>query len=99
MMILRSIMQYDVDRSTWTILHSHETMSSIKSDILKLASNNVYEEYEHFIRTFDIRLRKDGNVILILSAIVLFTPIGVKTAHSEVIALEQVSVAPPLQVR
>lgn len=91
MMILRSMMQYDIDRSIWTIPRSQEIMSSIKSDILKLASNNVYEEYENFIRTFDARLRKDENIILILSAIVLFTSSRTKIIHTDVISLEQVS--------
>lgn len=91
MMILRSMMQYDVDHSIWTIPQSQEMMSSIKGDILKLASNNVYEEYDQFIRTFDVRLRKDENIILILSAIILFTPSQTKIVHSDVVSLEQVS--------
>ncbi|XP_031633354.1 nuclear hormone receptor HR96 [Contarinia nasturtii] len=89
MMILRSMMQYDVDHCIWNIPHSKEIMSSIKSDVLKLASNNVYEEYENFIRTFEPRLRKDENIILIMSAIVLFTPTRAKTVHADVIILEQ----------
>lgn len=90
MMILRSLMQYDVDHSIWNIPHSQEIMTSIKSDVLKLAKNNVYEEYENFIRTFESRLRKDENIILIMSAIVLFTPTRAKTVHTDVIILEQV---------
>lgn len=92
MMILRSIMQYDVDHSIWNIPHSQQVMSSIKSDILKLASNNVFEEYENFIRSFDSRLRKDENIILIISAIILFTPNRPKTVHTDVVVLEQVGV-------
>lgn len=90
MMILRSLMQYDVDHSIWNIPHSREIMTSIKGDVLKLAKNNVYEEYENFIRTFESRLRKDENIILIMSAIVLFTPTRAKTVHTDVIILEQV---------
>lgn len=90
MMILRSMMQYDVDHCIWNIPHSKEIMSSIKSDVLKLANNNVYEEYENFIRSFEPRLRKDENIILIMSAIVLFTPTRAKTVHADVIILEQV---------
>lgn len=93
MMILRSIMQYDVDHSTWKIPHNQEDMSKIKSDVLKLANNNVYEEYEKFIRTFDPHLRKDENIILILSAIVLFRPNRPKVVHADVIVMEQVSKA------
>lgn len=92
MMILRSLMQYDVDHSIWNIPHSQEIMTSIKSDVLKLAKNNVYEEYENFIRTFESRLRKDENIILIMSAIVLFTPTRAKTVHTDVIILEQVTI-------
>lgn len=92
MMILRSIMQYDVDHSIWNIPHSSQAMSSIKGDVLKLANNNVYEEYENFIRTFDPRLRKDENIILIMSAIILFTPNRPKTVHTDVLVLEQVRV-------
>lgn len=93
MMILRSIMQYDIDHSTWKIPHSRDIMSSIKCDILKLANNNVYEEYEKFIRTFDAHLRKDENIILIMSAIVLFTPNRAKTVHRDVLIMEQVGKA------
>lgn len=93
MMILRSMLQYDVDHNTWNIPHSQEIMSSIKSDVLKLASNNVYEEYENFINSFDPRLRRDENIILIMSAIVLFTPTRAKTIHSDIIILEQVRLA------
>ena len=45
MMIMRSVMQYDTDRATWTIPHSQET-ANIHSDILKLAKGNVYEEHD-----------------------------------------------------
>lgn len=90
MMILRSIMQYDLDHSIWKIPNSQEIMSSIKSDILKLASNNVYEEYDNFVRSFDKRLRRDENIILIMNAIVLFTPTRTNTLHTDVISLEQV---------
>lgn len=90
MMILRSVMQYDIDHSTWRIPQSREGMASIKTDVLKLANNNVYEEYESFIRSFDAKLRKDENIILIMSAIVLFTPNRPMTIHSDVLKLEQV---------
>ncbi|KAJ6637946.1 Nuclear hormone receptor HR96 [Pseudolycoriella hygida] len=90
MMILRSVMQYDDgDRCTWKIPHSEEAMSSITVDVLKLAKGNVYEAHESFIRTFEPRWRQDENIILILCAIVLFTPGRPKTIHSDVLKLEQ----------
>ena len=72
------------------IPHSQEGMSNIKADVLKLAKGNVYEEHDRFIRSFDPKLKSDENVILILSAIVLFTPTRPKVIHEDVIRLEQV---------
>ena len=91
MMIMRSVMQYDTDRATWTIPHSQET-ANIHSDILKLAKGNVYEEHDRFIRNFDPKLRTDERIILILCAITLFNPNRPSTVHKDVIKLEQVSV-------
>lgn len=65
-------------------------MSSITVDVLKLAKGNVYEAHESFIRTFEPQWRQDENIILILCAIVLFTPGRPKTIHSDVLKLEQV---------
>ncbi|CAO1442575.1 unnamed protein product [Diamesa hyperborea] len=88
MMIMRSVMQYDTDRATWTIPHSQET-ANIHSDILKLAKGNVYEEHDRFIRNFDPKLRTDERIILILCAITLFNPNRPSTVHKDVIKLEQ----------
>lgn len=68
-------------------------MSSITVDVLKLAKGNVYEAHESFIRTFEPQWRQDENIILILCAIVLFTPGRPKTIHSDVLKLEQVRVS------
>lgn len=91
MMILRSIIQYDFEQSTWAIPHHQREMSKIKTDILKLANNNAFEEYDKFIRSFDEHLRNDENIILIMSAIVLFTSDRAKTVHTDVIIFEQVA--------
>lgn len=89
MMIMRSVMSYDCDRATWKIPHSKESMSNLRVDILKLAKGNIYEEHDRFIRTFDPRWRMDENIILIMCAIVLFTPTRPRVIHSDVIKLEQ----------
>uniref|UniRef100_U5EXZ5 Putative nuclear receptor nhr-48 n=1 Tax=Corethrella appendiculata TaxID=1370023 RepID=U5EXZ5_9DIPT len=89
MMILRSAMQYDSDRATWTIPHSQEEMSNIKADVLKLAKGNFYAEHERFIMTFDQKWRMDENIILIMCAITLFTPDRPKVVHADVVKLEQ----------
>lgn len=92
MMILRSAINYDPDKEIWKIPHSQDRMANIKVDILKEAKGNLYEEHSKFVRTFDSRWR-DENIILILSAIALFSPERPKVVHSDVIKLEQVSLS------
>lgn len=93
MMILRSVMQYDSDHAFWKIPHTMNA-ANIKADILKLCpKGNVYEEHEKFIKTFDVKLRTDENVVLILCAITLFCPDRQSVIHSEVIKLEQVTLS------
>lgn len=69
--------------------NSQEAMSSITVDVLKLAKGRLFEVHDAFIRTFDARWRHDENIILILSAIVLFTPDRPRTVHRDVLQLEQ----------
>ncbi|KAL6262960.1 hypothetical protein P5V15_005748 [Pogonomyrmex californicus] len=88
MMILRSAINYDPDKDMWKIPHSQESMSNIKVDVLKEAKGNLYAEHARFVRTFDPRWR-DENIILILSAIALFTPDRPRVVHGDVIKLEQ----------
>ncbi|XP_054004294.1 nuclear hormone receptor HR96 [Hylaeus anthracinus] len=88
MMILRSAINYDAEKDMWWIPHSQESMSNIKVDVLKEVKGNLYAEHARFIRSFDPRWR-DENIILILSAIALFTPDRPKVVHNDVIKLEQ----------
>ncbi|XP_011499161.1 PREDICTED: nuclear hormone receptor HR96 [Ceratosolen solmsi marchali] len=88
MMILRSAINYDPDRDIWKIPHSQDRMSKIKVDVLKEAKGNLYTEHSRFVRTFDPRWR-DENIILILSAIALFSPDRPRVIHGDVIKLEQ----------
>ena len=79
--------------------HSQESLSSIKAEVLKLAKGNIYQEHDRFVRTFDAKWRTDENIILIMSAIVLFTPNRQRVVHSDVIKLEQVrNIFPPLLI-
>ncbi|XP_075147523.1 nuclear hormone receptor HR96 [Haematobia irritans] len=89
MMIMRSVMTYDNDCNTWRIPHTKEDMSNIRAEVLKLAKGNVYEEHLKFISTFDEKWRMDENIILIMCAIVLFSPTRPRIIHSDVIRLEQ----------
>jgi nuclear receptor subfamily 1 group I len=90
MMILRSILQYDSRHEVWDVPHSTNS-ARIKTEILKLCSKgNIYEEHEHFIKTFDGKLRTDEKIIMLLCAITLFNPERPYVVHAEVIKLEQV---------
>ncbi|XP_034837333.1 nuclear hormone receptor HR96 [Maniola hyperantus] len=89
MMVLRSTMTYDGQRNQWKLPHSHEQYGTIQTDVLKLAKGNIYRSHEQFIRSFDPRWRTDEHIILIMSAILLFTPDRPKVVHRDVIKLEQ----------
>lgn len=89
MMVLRSTMTYDGQRNSWKLPHSCEQFGSIKTDVLKLAKGNIYQAHESFIRSFEARWRQDEHVILIMSAILLFTPDRPRVVHRDVIKLEQ----------
>lgn len=89
MMILRSVMQYDSNEAFWKIPSMNTT--KLRADILKLCpKGNVYEEHENFIKTFDLKLRTDEKIILILCAITLFCPTRAGVVHRDVIKMEQV---------
>ncbi|XP_016952800.1 nuclear hormone receptor HR96 [Drosophila biarmipes] len=89
MMIMRSVMIYDDDRNSWKVPHTKENMGNIRTDLLKFAEGNIYEEHQKFITTFDEKWRMDENIILIMCAIVLFTSARSRVIHKDVIRLEQ----------
>ncbi|PZC78217.1 hypothetical protein B5X24_HaOG202468 [Helicoverpa armigera] len=89
MMVLRSTMTYDGQRNQWKLPHSQEQFGSIRTDVLKLAKGNIYRSHEAFIVTFEPKWRTDEHVILIMSAILLFSPDRPKVVHPDVIKLEQ----------
>ena len=62
-------------------------------DVLKQANDygvQLYEEHQRFVKSFDARWRSDENVMLLLSAIALFTPERSNVLHKDVVKLEQV---------
>ncbi|CAG5020835.1 unnamed protein product [Parnassius apollo] len=89
MMVLRSTMTYDGQRNQWKLPHSQKQFGSIRTDVLKLAKGDVYRSHEAFVGSFPARLRTDENVILIMCAILLFTPQRARAVHRDVIKLEQ----------
>nr|CAD7461607.1 unnamed protein product [Timema tahoe] len=68
--------------------HSQANLN-VNVDVLKEARGNIYEEHQRFLRTFDPLWRVDENIMLILSAISLFTPERPRVVHHDVIKLEQ----------
>ena len=63
-------------------------------EVLKEASTlgvNLYEEHQKFVTSFDPKWRTDENVMLLLSAITLFSPKRPNLAHRDTVKLEQVT--------
>ena len=63
-------------------------------DVLKEANLygvQLYEEHKRFVSSFDERWRSDERVMLLLSAIALFSPDRPNVLHKDVVKLEQVS--------
>lgn len=80
---------FTIQIDIFQIPHTMEVLN-INVDVLKLAKGNIYQFHEHFIKTFDSKWRSDENIILILCAVVLFTPERQRVIHQDVIKLEQV---------
>lgn len=87
LMLLRSVMSYDAERDCWK--GPDPRLMSIKLDILKEARGNVYEEHKRFINAFRPEWRIDENIMLLLSAITLFTPERPNLVHRDVVTFEQ----------
>lgn len=90
----RQIYKFNSDQSNRNhfpqVPHTKENMANIRTDLLKFAKGNVYEEHQKFITTFDEKWRMDENIILIMCAIVLFTPARSRVIHKDAIRLDQV---------
>ena len=74
-------------------LPSNRPHRELRMDVLKQANDygvQLYEEHQRFVKSFDARWRSDENVMLLLSAIALFTPERSNVLHKDVVKLEQV---------
>ena len=75
-------------------LPSNRPHRELRMDVLKQANDygvQLYEEHQRFVKSFDARWRSDENVMLLLSAIALFTPERSNVIHKDVVKLEQVT--------
>lgn len=73
-------------------LPSKDRPRELSMELLKEASQlgvNLYEEHQRFLKSFDSQWRTDENVMLLLSAIALFTPSRANVVHKDVVKLEQ----------
>ncbi|UYV60830.1 Hr96 [Cordylochernes scorpioides] len=87
LMILRSVMSYNPTEDCWQNVRGYT--QALKMEVLKQASNNVYEEHKKFICSFDPEWRNNETIMLLLSAIALFTPERANTIHKDAIKMEQ----------
>jgi hypothetical protein len=65
----------------------------VSMELLREASQlgvNLYEEHQRFVKSFDPKWRTDEQVMLLLSAIALFSPDTPNVIHRDVVKLEQV---------
>ncbi|UYV63444.1 Hr96 [Cordylochernes scorpioides] len=88
LLILRSVMSYEPEKECWKGPEGPKVMS-IKVDVLKKAGGTVYEQHKKFIMGFSPKWKSDENIMLLLSAITLFSPDRPHVIHKEVIKLEQ----------
>ncbi|RWS30466.1 nuclear hormone receptor 48-like protein [Leptotrombidium deliense] len=85
LMILRSVMSYNIEKDCWQVCDANKCKILLKLDVLKQANVNLYEAHKKFINSFDISWRNDENIMLLLSAITLFTPQRPNIIHAELI--------------
>lgn len=87
LMVLRSVMNYDTEKHAWQI-PAYSCLRVLSLDVLKEASQlgvNLYEEHLKFASSFCSVWKNDENILLILSAIALFTPDRVNVVHPNVV--------------
>lgn len=85
MLILHSVTTYNPDKDSWALPHG----TVISVNVLKESKGNLYQEHQRFQQSFDPKWKTDENIMLILSAISLFTPARANIVHKDVIKLEQ----------
>ena len=79
--------------SGFKVWHFFGSFEGLRLEVLKETNElgvNLYEEHQRFVKSFDPQWRSDENVMLLLSAIALFTPERANVVHKDVVKLEQV---------
>jgi nuclear receptor subfamily 1 group I len=79
-------MSYNPEKDCW---QDSKCKVLLNLDVLKQAKGNIYEEHKKFIASFDSSWRSDENIMLLLSAVTLFSPERAHLVHPNVVKLEQ----------
>merc|ERR1719229_1842642 len=90
LMVLKSVQQYDSEKNSWRLPAAHKNRE-VSLELLREASQlgvNLYEEHQRFVKSFDPRWRTDEQIMLLLSAIALFSPDSPNVVHRDVVKLE-----------
>ena len=72
---------------------SRDQPRELRMEVLKEAAQlgvNLYEIHQRFVNSFEPQWRSDENIMLLLSAIALFTPERSNVVHKDVVKFEQV---------
>ncbi|RWS02506.1 hypothetical protein B4U79_09088 [Dinothrombium tinctorium] len=85
-MILRSVMSYNKEKDCW---QDSKCKMLLKLEVLKQANVKIYEAHTNFINSFDFKWRNNENIMLLLSAITLFTPNRQNLKHREIVKFHQ----------
>lgn len=91
LMVLKSVLSYDPENNSWRLPATHRNRE-VSLELLREASQlgvNLYEEHQRFVKSFDPRWRTDEQIMLLLSAIALFSPDSPNVVHRDVVKLEQ----------
>jgi len=91
LMILRSVINFDLEKNAWQIPGS-SSLRVLSMDVLKEATQlgvNLYEEHQRFVSSFSPVWKNNENIMLLLSAIALFSPDRVNVVHANVVKSEQ----------
>ncbi|CAB4059110.1 NR1IN [Lepeophtheirus salmonis] len=94
LMMLRSIKNFDADKNSWRLPTGCDGSKELTCDmkVLKEASLlglKLYKEYQKFVLSFNPKWRWNETIILLLSAIIIFSPQRANIVHKNVIKLEQ----------
>ncbi|XP_023337390.1 nuclear hormone receptor HR96 isoform X2 [Eurytemora carolleeae] len=91
LMLLRSVLSFNSEKNTWQ-LPGMSFKEELSMDVLKEASVhgvNLYEEHQRFASSFPAVYRTDETIMLLLSAIALFSQDRNNMKHKTVVQLEQ----------